>query len=201
MVSPSIALDAKTISCIGGVVRLSSILLRYGEAIIAWKGGRRGVNFYFIDISAKSSTVSPSKGAFTRVSGTPITKAQLLLGPISASSHIDSRDVDSKDEGDSESLAKDNLARIPKDKGYKKRKPPTQVLSASLAKCSRRSSRLQRKSMGNSTPMDVAENTKEERKFDDPSRLDGKSSPQKGFAATSSGSDKGLVTLFCCLRI
>eukprot|EP01018_Ginkgo_biloba_P000542 Gb_17474 [translate_table: standard] len=106
------------------------------------------------------------------------------------SSHIDSGDADSEDEGDSKSLEKDNLAKIPKDKGYKKRKPLAQVLSASLAKCSRRSSRLQRKSVGNSTPVDVTENSEEERKSNDPSRLGGKSSPQKGSTAAPSRRDK-----------
>eukprot|EP01018_Ginkgo_biloba_P023319 Gb_30537 [translate_table: standard] len=114
----------------------------------------------------------------------------------------------SEAEGESESQEKGSSIKNPKDKGGRKRKLPAQVLSASLAKCSRRSSRLQRKSAGNPSLLDVAETYEEERKSDDPSLSGGKNNPQKGSAATPSKNVKSpgdplLLTeeLRCHLRV
>eukprot|EP01018_Ginkgo_biloba_P021768 Gb_21503 [translate_table: standard] len=149
-----------------------------------------------------------NQGRFTRVSRTPITKAQLLLVLILTASHIDFGDSVSEAEGELESQEKVSLIKNPKDKGGRKRKLPAQVLSAILAKCSRRSSRLQRKSTSNPSLLDMVETFEEERKLDEPSLSGGKKNPQKGFAATpfenvKSPGDPLLLTeeLICHLRV
>eukprot|EP01018_Ginkgo_biloba_P038334 Gb_05467 [translate_table: standard] len=64
-------------------------------------------------ISSKNSpTAGPSKGSFTRVSGTPITKAQLLLEPISTASHMDTGDSTLEEDGDSESQEKESPRKL-----------------------------------------------------------------------------------------
>eukprot|EP01018_Ginkgo_biloba_P016452 Gb_37272 [translate_table: standard] len=141
------------------------------------------VNF----VSSKNSpTAGPSKGGFTRVSGTLITKAQRLLGPISAASHMDTGDSTSEEDGDSESQEKESLVKNPNFKGGRKRKTPVQVLSTSLAKCSRRSSRLQWKSVGKPSLLDAADTSEEERNLEEPNPPGGKNSPLKGPAAAPS---------------
>eukprot|EP01018_Ginkgo_biloba_P016731 Gb_00638 [translate_table: standard] len=111
-------------------------------------------------------------------------------------------------EGESENQEKGSLIKNPKDKGGRKRKLLAQVLSASLAKCSRRSSRLQRKFVDNPSLLDVVETSKEERKSDEPSLPGGKNSPQKGSAISPSKNVKSpgdplLLTeeLRCHLRV
>eukprot|EP01018_Ginkgo_biloba_P005172 Gb_38944 [translate_table: standard] len=89
-------------------------------------------------LNRRKSVAGPSKGGFARVSGSPISKAQLLLGPILGSPPSGDSATDSK--GDSKSLERTHPPKNPKEKGSKKRKPTTQILSANLAKCSRRSS-------------------------------------------------------------
>eukprot|EP01018_Ginkgo_biloba_P010247 Gb_13456 [translate_table: standard] len=137
--------------------------------------------------SKNPSVAGPSKG-FSKVSGTPITKAQLLLGPIQAASNADSGDSDSEAEGDSGSQEKLSGAKFPKDKGGRKRKTPT-VLNASVAKCSRRSTRLQRKSMGTPSLLDVADSSEEEKIPVEPSSPGGKNCPQKSPTVALSGKE------------
>jgi len=138
-------------------------------------------------VSSKNSLAAgPSKGGFTRVSGTPITKAQLLLGPIPCASILNSGGSTSEEDEDSDCQEKDSPEKIPTGKGGRKRKTPVQVLSSSLAKCSRRSSRLQRKLGGKPSLLDVAESSEEERVVEEPSLVGGKSSPVKGPATDPS---------------
>lgn len=56
------------------------------------------VNF---ESNKKSVVVGPSKGDFVKVSGAPISKAQLLLGPTSSSPLLVSGDTTKYSEGDS----------------------------------------------------------------------------------------------------
>eukprot|EP01018_Ginkgo_biloba_P020764 Gb_07279 [translate_table: standard] len=133
-----------------------------------------------------SPTAGPSKGGFTRVSGTPITKAQLLLGPIPGASNLNSGGSTSEEDEDSDCQEKNSSEKTPTGKGGRKRKTPVQVLSSSLAKCSRRSSRLQRKLGGKPSLLDVAESSEEERAVEDPSPTGSKSIPVKGPAANPS---------------
>eukprot|EP01018_Ginkgo_biloba_P005387 Gb_27439 [translate_table: standard] len=113
-------------------------------------------------LNRKKSAAGPSKGGFTRISGAPISKVQLLLGPVPTTPHIDSEDSETDAEGDSESLEKDSPTKNPKDKGSRKRKPPAQVLKSS----------------------------EEDRKSEDAGTLGGRSSPPKVLAVAPSGSAK-----------
>eukprot|EP01018_Ginkgo_biloba_P006549 Gb_36349 [translate_table: standard] len=134
----------------------------------------------FAQIHGEKSTIAgPSKGDFVRVSGAPISKAQLLLGPAPSSSLLISGDTASDSDGDSRSPEGNCPTTNPKEKGGRKRKPPAQVLSTNIAKCSRRSSRLQRKVVGKTKFVDDAEYSEKERKSDDPSSLGGRSNPSK----------------------
>eukprot|EP01018_Ginkgo_biloba_P000311 Gb_34980 [translate_table: standard] len=100
----------------------------------------------FRNLFGYGSPAGPSKGATPRISGVPITKSHLLIGPAPPSLHLASVDLDSNTDEDFESQGRVILASNLKEKEGKKRKPPPQVLSANLAKSSRRSTRLQRKS-------------------------------------------------------
>eukprot|EP01018_Ginkgo_biloba_P018548 Gb_27292 [translate_table: standard] len=131
--------------------------------------------------------VGPSKG-FSKVSGTSISKAQLLLGPIQASSNADSGDSNSEAEDDSGSEEKLSRAKFPKDKGSRKRKTPM-VLSSSLAKYSQRSTRLQQKSLGTPSLLDVADSSEEEKILVEPSSSSGKNCLQKSPTTTLSGKE------------
>eukprot|EP01018_Ginkgo_biloba_P026278 Gb_21957 [translate_table: standard] len=128
-------------------------------------------------LNRKKSVAGPSKGGFARVSGSPISKAQLLLGPILASPPSGDSATDS--EGDSKSLERTRPPKNPKEKSSRKTKLTTQILSANLAKCSRRSTRLQKKSEGISSLLDISESSEEDRKSEDPESLGGRSSPPK----------------------
>eukprot|EP01018_Ginkgo_biloba_P018497 Gb_23695 [translate_table: standard] len=59
-------------------------------------------------------------------------------------------------------------------------------LSANLAKCSRSSTRLQKKTEGKSDLLDITESLEEDRKSEDPESLEGRSSPPKVTTATPS---------------
>eukprot|EP01018_Ginkgo_biloba_P016956 Gb_16897 [translate_table: standard] len=134
-----------------------SSLLNDGE-VISREKMNQGLMKMIVDfsLSKKPSVAGPSKGGFTRVSGTPITKSQLLLGPIPTASHIDFGDSVSEVEGESESQEKGSLIKNPKDKGGRKKKLPAQVLKTS----------------------------EEERKSDEPSLPGDKNNPQKGYVAS-----------------
>ena len=103
------------------------------------------------------SLARPSRGAVNRVSGVPITKSHLLIGPSPPSLHLTSVDLDSDADEDSESQGMVSPIIIPKEKESKKRK-----LSDNLAKSSRRSTRLQRKSAGKSNMIVDAGSSEEE---------------------------------------
>eukprot|EP01018_Ginkgo_biloba_P026024 Gb_12005 [translate_table: standard] len=138
----------------------------------------------------KSSTAGPSKGGFVRVSGAPVSKAQLLLGPTSSSPFLISGDMASDFEGDSRSLEGDCPTTNPKE--------------------NRRSSRLQRKTVEKAKFVDDAESSDEVRKFDDLGSLGGRSNPLKvtvvapsgkGPAKSSEGSHLLSEELHCHLRV
>eukprot|EP01018_Ginkgo_biloba_P031174 Gb_36132 [translate_table: standard] len=161
------------------------------KSVLAAKSGKgkpplhQGLMKMLVDfVSNKSSPAAgPSKGGFTRVSGTPITKAQLLLGPILGASNLNSGGSTSEEDEDSDCQEKNNMEKTPIGKGGRKRKNPVQVFSSSLAKCSRRSSRLQWKLGGKPSLLDVAESSEEERVVEDPSPTGSKINPVKGPAA------------------
>eukprot|EP01018_Ginkgo_biloba_P017653 Gb_32331 [translate_table: standard] len=83
------------------------------------------------------SLMGPSRGAAIRVIGVPITKSYLLIGPAPPSLHLNSLNLESDADEDSESQGMVSPTIVPKEKEDKKRK-----LNDSLAKSSRRSSRL-----------------------------------------------------------
>eukprot|EP01018_Ginkgo_biloba_P039864 Gb_34704 [translate_table: standard] len=105
---------------------------------------------------------------FPRNSGTPISRAQLRLGatpkgkesPVSQSSMVLS---ESEDEDDS--MGKDISKDLSKGDDVRslKRKPPPQVMVTSLAKCSKRSSRLQQKSKEKPKILDFVDTSEEDK--------------------------------------
>jgi len=101
------------------------------------------------------------KGNLIRTSGTPVSKAQLLLGPASS---IPKTSVDSSDsEEEEDSPSEDDGISTRKKGDSRKRKVAPQVLAASLAKCSRRSSRLQKKSANKVKIINYADSTEDEK--------------------------------------
>eukprot|EP01018_Ginkgo_biloba_P016143 Gb_31689 [translate_table: standard] len=161
------------------------------------------------ELHRKSTTAGPTKGVFVRVSGALVSKAQLLLGPTPSSPLVISSDTASDSNGDSRNLGGDCPTTNPKEKGGRKRKPPAQVLSANIAKCSKRSSSLQRKTAEKAKSVDDAESSNEKRKSDDPGSLGGRSnalkvtvvSPLKKGAKSSEGSHLLSEELRCHLRV
>eukprot|EP01018_Ginkgo_biloba_P028000 Gb_41589 [translate_table: standard] len=161
------------------------------------------------EINRKSFIAGPSKGGFLRVRSAPISKAQLFLGPAPSSPLLVSGDTATDSEGDSRSPERNCPATNPKEKGSRKRKPPAQVLSANIAKCNRRSSRLQRKTAEKIKLMDDAESSEEDQKSNNLESLGGRSSPSKVTVATpleksaksSEGSHSLSEELHCHLRV
>eukprot|EP01018_Ginkgo_biloba_P007467 Gb_18855 [translate_table: standard] len=138
------------------------------------------------EINRKSSIAGPSKGGFVRVSGAPISKAYLLLGPALSSPLLVSGDMATDSKGDYGSPERNFPTINPKEKGSRKRKPPAQVLSANITKCSRRSSKLHRKTVGKIKLMDDVESSEEDRKSNDPGSLGERSSASKVIVSTPS---------------
>eukprot|EP01018_Ginkgo_biloba_P034576 Gb_40371 [translate_table: standard] len=110
------------------------------------------------------------RGGFPRSSGTPVSRAQLHLGAAtlgkdSLSPASKPNVVLTKSENEEESPKKE----VPKDlsKGGEarnlKRMPPPLVLASSLAKCSRRSSRLQQKSEEKHKIVDNVDSSEEDK--------------------------------------
>eukprot|EP01018_Ginkgo_biloba_P023420 Gb_40337 [translate_table: standard] len=110
----------------------------------------------------RGAMTGPSKGGFSRLSGTPISKAQLLLGPAPLSLMPNSGDTVLNSEDDSLSQDEDPPIAISKEGDSRKRKPPSQVPNASLAKCSRRSTRLQKKDAIKAKIVDYVESSGED---------------------------------------
>eukprot|EP01018_Ginkgo_biloba_P013977 Gb_31793 [translate_table: standard] len=185
------------------------------KAVKAGKGKsplHQGLMKMLVDfkMNRKSIAAGPSKGGFVRISGTPVSKAQLLLGSAPSSPLLVSGDSASNSEEVSRSQDGDFLAANPKDGGGKKRNPLAQILSANLVKCSRRSSRLQRKSAEKAKSMDDAGPSGEERKFVGPGPLGERSSSlkvpvaaplEKGPAKSPDGSHSLAKKLRCHLRV
>eukprot|EP01018_Ginkgo_biloba_P008078 Gb_11350 [translate_table: standard] len=130
------------------------------------------------------SPVGPSRGAANRVSGVPITKYQRLIGSAPPSLHLTSIDSESDADDDFESQGMVSPVTIPKEKEGKKRK-----LSDNLAKSSRRSIRLQRKSAGKSNVIVDEGSSEEEQKTDTAQGKVGRSSHSK--SAATNPSEKG----------
>eukprot|EP01018_Ginkgo_biloba_P032129 Gb_32169 [translate_table: standard] len=156
----------------------------------------------FLYKSLKKSMHAIKAGGFARVSGSPISKAQLLLGPIPASPLTASGDLAIDSKGYFESLERIWPPKNPKEKGGRKRKLLAQILSVNLAKCSRRSTKLQKNTEGKSSLLDIAESSEEDRKSEDPKSLGGRSSPSKVSATTPSVKSEKSPTdsLSLCLR-
>eukprot|EP01018_Ginkgo_biloba_P018070 Gb_20417 [translate_table: standard] len=110
----------------------------------------------------KSAVVGPSKGGFSRLSGTPVSKSQLLLGPAPVSLAPKSDETVSNSKEDSVSQGDDTPLAGTKEGGGRKRKPPPQTLNASLAKCSRRSTRLQKKTADKAKIVDFVDSSEED---------------------------------------
>eukprot|EP01018_Ginkgo_biloba_P015359 Gb_24384 [translate_table: standard] len=146
----------------------------------------QGLMKFIVEHNSKrhGSPSGPSRGAANKVSGVPITKSQLLIGPAPPSLHLTSVDSESDADDDSESQGMVSPITIPKEKEDKKRK-----LSNNLAKRRRRSTRLQRKSVGKSNVIVDAGSLEEEQKTDTAQGKVGRSSPSK--SAVANPSEKG----------
>eukprot|EP01018_Ginkgo_biloba_P037260 Gb_40876 [translate_table: standard] len=107
------------------------------------------------------SSMGPSRGAAIRVSGVPITKSQLLIGPAPPSLLLTLINSESDANEDLESQGMVSPVIAPKEKEGKKRK-----LNDALAKRNRRSSRVQRKSAGKSNVIVDIGSSDEEQKID-----------------------------------
>eukprot|EP01018_Ginkgo_biloba_P021373 Gb_24038 [translate_table: standard] len=103
----------------------------------------------------------PLKGTLIRTSGTLVSKAQLLLGPASSAPKPSVDYSDSEEEEDSPS--DDSRVSARKRGDIRKRKLAPQVLASSLAKCSRRSSRLQKKSTKKVKIIDYVDSLEDEK--------------------------------------
>eukprot|EP01018_Ginkgo_biloba_P009116 Gb_23834 [translate_table: standard] len=114
----------------------------------------------------------------------PITKSQLLIGPAPPSLLLTLVNSKSDADEDSESQGMVSPVIAPKEKEGKKRK-----LNDSLAKSSRRSSRLQRKSAGKSNVIVDAGSSDEEQRINTAQGKIGRSNPTK--SATANPSEKG----------
>eukprot|EP01018_Ginkgo_biloba_P016428 Gb_28058 [translate_table: standard] len=115
----------------------------------------------------KSVAAGPTRGGFSTLSGTPVSKAQLLLGhgPVSptpkSSETISDSEEDLVSQGDDTPLARS------KEGGGRKRKPPPQTLNANLAKCNQRSTRLQKKTVDKAKIMDFVDSSEEDHTVSD----------------------------------
>eukprot|EP01018_Ginkgo_biloba_P014703 Gb_27246 [translate_table: standard] len=183
------------------------------QFVETWKNGRVTINGMHIDVSESlidevtglpndGELVSRDKmdqssysgdevyylrrGAAIRVSGVPITKSQLLIGPAPPSLLLTSVNSESDADEDSESQGMVSPVIAPKEKEGKKRK-----LNDSLAKSSRRSYRLQRKTAGKSNVIVDAGSSDEEQKIDTAQGKIGRSSPTKSAAAIPSEKGEG----------
>eukprot|EP01018_Ginkgo_biloba_P029318 Gb_29174 [translate_table: standard] len=119
-------------------------------------------------------------------------KAQLLLGPAPTSPVLKSSTVISDTKEDSKSQGEDIPFDGSKKDGVQKRKPPPQVLTANLAKCSRRSTRLQKKLAEKSKVVDFVEPTEEIEDSNTRKSVEvGKSTKDVGPGISDKGSAKG----------
>eukprot|EP01018_Ginkgo_biloba_P012407 Gb_17604 [translate_table: standard] len=133
----------------------------------------------------------PIRGGFSILSGTSVSKAQLLLRltPISPMPKFGETISYSKEDfisqGDNTPLAGT------KEGGGRKRKPPPQTLNASLAKCSQRSTRLEKKTVDKAKIMDFVDSLEEDHTMSNISK-----NMEGGFSFKMMGIDpleKGLV--------
>eukprot|EP01018_Ginkgo_biloba_P021971 Gb_40548 [translate_table: standard] len=101
------------------------------------------------------------RGGFLRTSGTPVSN----LEPTPSSLIFKTNAIISDSEEEANSHGEEVLLEVSKkdDARNLKRKPPSQVLVANLAKCSRRSSCLQKKSVEKTKIVDYMESTEEEK--------------------------------------
>eukprot|EP01018_Ginkgo_biloba_P040070 Gb_10384 [translate_table: standard] len=93
---------------------------------------------------ARNPSPSATPKGLLRPSGTPMSRAQLLLGPTAVAPKSSVESSESEEEEDSPS--EDCRTSGCKKGSTRKRKPAPQTLAASLAKCNRRSARLKEKS-------------------------------------------------------
>eukprot|EP01018_Ginkgo_biloba_P004816 Gb_20480 [translate_table: standard] len=109
----------------------------------------------------KGRSMSPFV-ALKRSSGTLVSRPHLLLGPSSAAPISSAESFGSADDEDSPP-SEDCGTSVGKKGISRKRKTTPQTLAVSLAKCSRRSARLQKKSVGKAKIVDYIASTEEEK--------------------------------------
>eukprot|EP01018_Ginkgo_biloba_P036453 Gb_16270 [translate_table: standard] len=123
---------------------------------------------------SKSSLVSMSlKGNLLRVSGTPVSKDQLLLGPVSLAQNPNVVFFDDEEE-EEDSPNKDADGSIGKRDDNHKRNPAPQVLASSLIKYSGHSIRLQKKTIEKVKIIDYVDTSndeKEEKETENPTDM------------------------------
>eukprot|EP01018_Ginkgo_biloba_P038087 Gb_28838 [translate_table: standard] len=107
-----------------------------------------------------ASTPLILKGNLIRTSGTPVTKAQLLLGPASS---VPRTSANSDSERVEDSSNEDVGVAVRKKGDSRKQKVATQVLVASLAKCSKHSTKLQKKSVNKVKIIDYVDSSEDEK--------------------------------------
>eukprot|EP01018_Ginkgo_biloba_P022470 Gb_12244 [translate_table: standard] len=90
---------------------------------------------YLHEKDKRGSSARSVKRGFPRTSKTPVSKAQLLLGPTPASPILKTSAIISDTEEDSDSQGEDIPFEGSKKDGARKRKPSPQALTANLAKC------------------------------------------------------------------
>jgi len=134
--------------------------IKLGKGKLPLHQGLLNLLFQFEKAKSSSAVIS-AKGNLHKVSGTPVSKAQLLLGPTSSSQKPNAISSDSEEEEDSHS--EDVVRTGGKRDESRKRKHPPQVLATNHAKCIRRSSRLQKKSVEKAKITDYVETTDEEK--------------------------------------
>eukprot|EP01018_Ginkgo_biloba_P015036 Gb_26367 [translate_table: standard] len=110
----------------------------------------------------RSAAAGPSRGGFSRLSKTPVSKAQLLMEPAPGSPALKSSETILDSEEDSASQEDDIPLVGTREGGGWKRKPPPQTLNSSVAKCSRRSTRLQKKFAERAKIVDFVDSSEED---------------------------------------
>eukprot|EP01018_Ginkgo_biloba_P013007 Gb_10057 [translate_table: standard] len=165
---------------------------------------------YLHEKDKRGSSARFVRGGFPRTIKTPISKAQLLLGPAPTSPILKTNAVILDLEEDSDNKGGDIPLEVSKKDGIQKRKPLPQVLTANLAKCSWRSTRLQNKSVDKSKVVDFMESIEEEMEDSDarksvevgnPTKDVGTGIPDKGFMKGLDGTHNLVEDLKCHLKV
>eukprot|EP01018_Ginkgo_biloba_P023590 Gb_28535 [translate_table: standard] len=109
-----VSVDKSEFLVSASLIKEASSLPNEGEVISREKLNQGMMKMLVDFISSKSSpVVGPSKGGFTRVSRTPITKAQLLLGLIPCASILNSSGSTLEEDEDSDFQEKNSSKKTP----------------------------------------------------------------------------------------